>query len=121
MDVRTKVLGQALQGRLRSGANLAGARLIDEALSARVALGQQRVADLVSPSAGAVRSLAADLESTAERLAVLNADYEASNEEFMAAYGDYEARRKAALMRLRKRIFAIRKEVSAEEWKAIVK
>ena len=81
----------------------------------------ERVSALARQIVDEQRSLAADLESTAERLAVLNADYEASNEEFMAAYGDYEARRKAALMRLRKRIFAIRKEVSAEEWKAIVK
>ena len=65
--------------------------------------------------------MVAALGVAADHLAVLNADYTATDQQFMAAYDDYESTRKAAQARFKNGVFALRKEVSAEEWKEITK
>ena len=67
------------------------------------------------------QSMVAALRAAADRLAVLNADHTATDQQFMAVYGDYENKRKAAQTLFKNGVFALRKEVSAEEWKEITK
>jgi hypothetical protein len=63
----------------------------------------------------------AALKAAADQLAELNTDYTTTNTQFMAAYRDHESKRKAAQTRFKNGVFALRKEVSAEEWKEITK
>lgn len=65
--------------------------------------------------------MVAALKAAADQLAELNTDYTATDTQFMAAYRDYESKRKAAQTRFTKGVFALRKEVTAEEWKEITK
>jgi hypothetical protein len=67
------------------------------------------------------QSMAAALKAAAAHLSDLNKDYSATPEQVMAAYSEYEKERKAAQTRFRDAIFAMHKQVNAEEWKQITK
>jgi predicted component of type VI protein secretion system len=81
----------------------------------------QRVAEQGGEFIDEEQSMVAALKAAADQLAELNTDYTATDTQFMAAYRDYESKRKAAQTRFTKGVFALRKEVSAEEWKEITK
>ena len=81
----------------------------------------QRVSDLAGQLLDEQQSMAAALKSTVDHFAALNADYNVSNDQYMAVYSDYQGKRKAAQMKFEDGIFALRREVSAEEWKEITK
>jgi hypothetical protein len=81
----------------------------------------RRVSEVAEQLLDQQQAMAAELKSTVDQLATLNADYNASNDQYMAVYNDYQGRRKAAQMTFEHGIFALRKEVSAEEWKEITK
>jgi hypothetical protein len=81
----------------------------------------QRVSEAARQLLDQQQAMAADLKSTVDQFATLNADYNASNDQYMALYNDYQSKRKAAQMTFEHGIFALRKEVSAEEWKEITK
>lgn len=81
----------------------------------------QRVSEAAGQLLEEQQAMAADLKSTLDRLAAENADYHATDDQYMALYNDYQGKRKAAQMTFEHGIFALRKEVSAEEWKEITK
>ena len=81
----------------------------------------QHVSEMAGQLLDQQQSMAADLKSTLDQLAALNADYSASNDQYMALYSDYQSKRKAAQMKFKDGVFAVRKEVSVEEWKEITK
>ena len=81
----------------------------------------QQVSGLAGKLLDQQQSMAGDLTSTVDQFAALNTDYTASNDQYTALYSDYQSKRKAAQMKFKDDIFALRKEVSAEEWKEIIK
>lgn len=81
----------------------------------------QRVVEQGAQLIDEQQSMAVALRAAADQLAALNDDYTTTDAQFMAAYSDYESKRQAAQMRFKNRVFAPRKEVSAEEWKASTK
>lgn len=75
---------------------------------------------LVGQLLEAQQARAAALELAANQLATMNADYHASHEQLMAVYQDYETKQLEAVTAVKNAIFAIRKQVTAKEWDAIV-
>jgi hypothetical protein len=65
------------------------------------------------------KSLSADITEFKEKATVLNAKYDSTKDEMWQLVGDFEQKRNAALEQYRDIIFAMRREVSAEEWKAL--
>jgi predicted component of type VI protein secretion system len=81
----------------------------------------QRVSERAGELLDQQQATATDLKSTIDRLAALNADYNATNDQYTALYNEYQSKRKAAQLNFKDGIFALRKDVSAEEWKEITK
>ena len=67
------------------------------------------------------QSMATDLKSVIAQLTALNGDYSVSYDRYVAVYNDYQSKRKTAQMKFKDGIFAIRAQVSAEEWKEMTK
>ena len=67
------------------------------------------------------QALSRELGSTTERMAALNADHAASKDAYMALYEDFASRQRAAQLQLKDQVLALRREVSADEWKSITR
>ena len=67
------------------------------------------------------QSMAADLRSVVVQLTALNDDYGVSYDRYMEVYNGYQTKSKAAQMKFKDGIFALRAQVSAAEWKEITK
>jgi hypothetical protein len=65
--------------------------------------------------------LSRDIAGLNEKAVVLNANYGSTREEVRQLMADFFEKRNAALAQYRDVIFAMRREVSAEEWKALTK
>ena len=68
-----------------------------------------------------VASHAELVQSYRERMAALNADYGAEREAFEKVIAEYNTKRVASQRELAKLIEAMKKEATAEEWKAVAK
>jgi hypothetical protein len=66
-------------------------------------------------------SLSRDVTELNEKAVALNVNYDATKEEARQLITDFAAKRNAALEQYRDVIFAMRREVSADEWKALTK
>lgn len=66
-------------------------------------------------------SLSRDVIELNEKTVVLNMNYDATKEEARQLIADFSVKRNAALEKYRDIIFAMRREVSADEWKALTK
>jgi septal ring factor EnvC (AmiA/AmiB activator) len=66
------------------------------------------------------KSLSADITEFKEKATALNANYDSTKDELWQLVGEFEQKRNAALAQYRDIIFAMRREVSAEEWKALI-
>lgn len=65
--------------------------------------------------------LSRDIAGLNEKAIALNANYGSTKEEARQLMADFIAKRNAALAQYRDIIFAMRHEVSAEEWKVLTK
>ena len=61
-----------------------------------------------------------DIETTNQQLIALNENYDATHEELQKILGDFSEKRNPKFDEYRDIIFAMRSEVSAEEWKALI-
>ena len=61
-----------------------------------------------------------DIETTNQQLIALNENYDATHEELQKILGDFSEKRNPKFDEYRDIIFAMRSEVSAEDWKAII-
>lgn len=66
------------------------------------------------------KSLSADIAGLEEKFTELNANYASTEDEMRQLVNSFEPKRKAALAQYRDIIFAMRQEVSAEEWKSMI-
>ena len=66
-------------------------------------------------------SLSRDIAGLNEKAVALNANYGSTKEEARQLMADFYQKRNAALAQYRDVIFAMRREVSAEEWKALTR
>jgi hypothetical protein len=66
-------------------------------------------------------SLSRDVIELNEKTVVLNMNYDATKEEARQLIADFSVKRNAALEKYRDIIFAMRREASADEWKALTK
>jgi hypothetical protein len=66
-------------------------------------------------------SLASDIAGLNEKAVELNANYSATKEETRQLVAVFFEKRNAALAQYRDVVIAIRREVSAEEWKALTR
>jgi hypothetical protein len=66
-------------------------------------------------------SLSGDVTELSEKAVALNANYDATKEEARQLVTDFAAKRNAALEQYRDIIFSMRREVSADEWKALTR
>jgi DNA anti-recombination protein RmuC len=60
-----------------------------------------------------------DIETANQQLMALNENYDATHEELQKILGDFSEKRNPKFIEYRDIIFAMRSEVSAEEWKAL--
>ena len=60
-----------------------------------------------------------DIETANQQLMALNENYDATHEELQKILGDFSEKRNPKFSEYRDIIFAMRSEVSAEEWKAL--
>lgn len=65
------------------------------------------------------KSLSADIAGLEEKFIALNANHSSTEEEMWQLVNSFEPKRKAALDHYRDIIFAMRREVSEEEWEAM--
>ena len=65
-------------------------------------------------------SLSADIDALKEQFIALNANYASTENEMWQLVRGFESKRKAALDEYREIIFAMRREVSQKEWKAMI-
>ena len=61
-----------------------------------------------------------DIEVVNQQLMALNENYDATHEDLQKMLGDYSEKRNPKFAEYRDIIFAMRSEVSAEEWKALI-
>jgi DNA anti-recombination protein RmuC len=61
-----------------------------------------------------------DIETANQQLIALNENYDATHEELQKILGDFSEKRNPKFDEYRDIIFAMRSEVSAEEWKALI-
>jgi predicted nucleic acid-binding Zn-ribbon protein len=66
-------------------------------------------------------SISRDIAGLNEKAVALNANHEANKEEAQQLVAAFFEKRNSALAQYRDIIFAMRREVSAEEWKALMK
>lgn len=66
-------------------------------------------------------SLSRDVTELNEKAVALNVNYDATKEEAQQLITDFAVKRTAALEKYRDIIFAMRREASADEWKALTK
>ncbi|WP_455211405.1 hypothetical protein [Kaarinaea lacus] len=66
-------------------------------------------------------SMAKDFAQMNDKAAEFNANYDTTTDEALQFFQQFEQKRSDALAQYRDLIFAMRSEVSAEEWKALVK
>jgi hypothetical protein len=66
-------------------------------------------------------SLSRDVTELSDKAVALNMNYDATKEEARQLIADFAVKRKAALEKYRDIIFAMRREASADEWKALTK
>jgi hypothetical protein len=66
-------------------------------------------------------SISRDIAGLNKKAVELNANYESTREEARQLVADFVEKRNAALAQYRDILFAMRREVSAEEWKALMK
>jgi predicted metalloenzyme YecM len=66
-------------------------------------------------------SLSRDVTELSDKAIALNVNYDATKEEARQLITDFAVKRKAALEKYRDIIFAMRREASADEWKALTK
>ena len=66
-------------------------------------------------------SLSRDANELNEKTVALNVNYDATKEEARQLLADFSVKRNAALQKYRDIIFAMRREASADEWKALTK
>jgi hypothetical protein len=66
-------------------------------------------------------SLLSDISVLNEQAVELNANYGATKEEARQLVADFFEKRNIALAQYRDVVFALRREVSAEEWKALIR
>jgi len=64
-------------------------------------------------------SIQQDIEAANKQLMALNENYDASHEGMQKILGDFSEKRNPKFIEYRDIIFAMRSEVSAEEWKAL--
>jgi hypothetical protein len=81
----------------------------------------ERVTALARQLVDGQQTLARDLSATADRMAALNTDHAASKEAYLALYEEFASRQRVAQLNLKDQILAMRRETSAEEWKAITR
>jgi hypothetical protein len=67
------------------------------------------------------QTMAAEFSALNEQAVALNADYHATAEAATKLARDYQERRRAAFARYRDLVFAMRSEVSREEWKSLTR
>ncbi len=80
----------------------------------------REISELVGRLLDAREERTAALRDASNRVAALNADYHATGEQFAAAYQEYENRQREAAAKFREDLFALRRQVSAAEWEALV-
>jgi hypothetical protein len=81
----------------------------------------ERVTALAWQLVDGQQALARELNATADRMAALNTDHAASKEAYLALYEEFASRQRVAQMNLKDQILTMRRETSAEEWKAITR
>ncbi len=81
----------------------------------------ERVTALAWQLVDGQQSLSRELNATAERMAALNADHAATKDAYLSLYNDFASRQRAAQLQLKDQILAMRREVSADEWKSITR
>lgn len=62
-----------------------------------------------------------DIEALNRQFMALNEDYDTTQEEMLELVGDFQGTRNARFAQYRDIIFAMRREVSADEWKHLMK
>ena len=67
------------------------------------------------------RAVTAEMKSLGDQMAALNADYKTTTGDFMKAYDAYAAKKQQAMSEFKDGVFAIRKQVTADEWKELIK
>ena len=67
------------------------------------------------------KSIQQDVEALNQKGMVLNENYDTTKAEFQQAVGEFVEKRNPKFVRYRDIIFAMRSEVSADEWKALMK
>ncbi len=65
------------------------------------------------------KSIQQDVEAFNQKAMVINEKYDASHEEFQQMIDDFSKKRNPKFAEYRDTIFAMRSEVSADEWKAL--
>jgi DNA anti-recombination protein RmuC len=65
-------------------------------------------------------SIQQDIEAANQQVIALNENYDASHEELQKIVSDFSEKRNPKFEEYRDIIFAMRSEVSAEEWKALI-
>ena len=67
------------------------------------------------------RSIQSDVEAFNQKAMALNEDYDATHEQLQQLIEEFSAQRNPKFAEYRDLIFAMRSEVSAEEWKALTR
>ena len=67
------------------------------------------------------KSIQQDVEALNQKGMVLNENYDTTKAEFQQVVGEFVEKRNPKFVRYRDIIFAMRSEVSADEWKALMK
>jgi hypothetical protein len=80
----------------------------------------RQIAEMVGRLLDAQEAKAAALQSASDRLAALNTDYHATSGQAMAIYDECEARQREMLTKFKDDVFALRRQLSADEWKKLV-
>jgi len=79
-----------------------------------------RLKDLGQQLIDVSNSIARDIETYNQKLMTLNENYDATKEEFQQLVGDFVNERNPKFTQYRDILFAMRSEVSAEEWKVLM-
>jgi len=80
----------------------------------------QQIAGMVGRLLDAQEAKTAALQAAGDRLAALNDDYHANGEQMTAIYAEYEARQREMLVKFKDDVLALRRQMSAAEWKSLV-
>jgi hypothetical protein len=80
----------------------------------------QQIAGMLGRLLDAQEAKAAALQSVGDRLAAFNADHYGTRAQAMAIYDEYEARQREMLVQFKADLLALRRQMSAAEWKRLV-